>query len=177
MTEIKGILGEKLGMTQIFQDTRAIPVTVIQAGPCVVAQVKTKANDGYDAVQLVFGATRPRSVTKPMQGHFDKNDAEPGRHVVELRTEDASSYEPGQEIRVDLFQPGDLVDAVGVSKGKGVLRTDEAARVRGTGRIPRHPAQASLARFHRSLRHPSRVFKGHAHGRPPRELARHRAEP
>ena len=68
MTEIRGILGEKLGMTQIFQDTRAIPVTVIQAGPCVVAQVKTKANDGYDAVQLVFGKTRPRSVTKPTCG-------------------------------------------------------------------------------------------------------------
>ena len=76
MSDVRGILGEKLGMTQIFQDTRAIPVTVIQAGPCVVAQVKTKSSDGYDAVQLAFGSTRPRDVTKPMQGHFDKHGAE-----------------------------------------------------------------------------------------------------
>jgi large subunit ribosomal protein L3 len=160
MTEIRGILGEKLGMTQIFQDTRAIPVTVIQAGPCVVAQVKTKANDGYDAVQLVFGTTRPRSVTKPMQGHFDKNGAEPGRHVVELRTEDASSYEPGQEIRVDLFQPGDLVDAVGVSKGKGFSGPMKRHGFAGLG------ASHGTQRKHRSpgsigaCATPSRVFKG-----------------
>jgi large subunit ribosomal protein L3 len=155
---VKGILGEKLGMTQIFSDTRAIPVTVIQAGPCIVAQVKTKASDGYDAVQLVFGAIR--SVTKPMQGHFDKHEAAPGRHVVELRTEDASGYEPGQQIRVDIFQPGDLVDAVGVSKGKGFTGPMKRHGFSGLG------ASHGTQRKHRSpgsigaCATPSRVFKG-----------------
>ena len=106
MTEIKGILGEKLGMTQIFQETRAVPVTVIKAGPCFVAQVKTKETDGYDAVQLAFTEPRRGAVTKPMQGHFDAHGGQPGRHVVELRTDDASSYAPGQEIRADAEHVG-----------------------------------------------------------------------
>src|SRR6266516_3224647 len=99
MSDVRGILGEKLGMTQIFQDTRAIPVTVIRAGPCVVAQVKTKSSDGYDAVQLAFGSTRPRDVTKPMQGHFDNHGAAPSRHVVALRPDDAPVSTPGQGLR------------------------------------------------------------------------------
>ena len=119
MAETKGILGTKLGMTQIFDDTRAVPVTVIKAGPSVVSQVKTKETDGYDAVQLSFGTVRPRDLTRPMKGHFESHDAAPGRHVVELRTDDAGSYEPGQEITVDVFSPGDRVDVVGVSKGHG----------------------------------------------------------
>ena len=119
MSQIKGILGEKLGMTQIFEETRAVPVTVIKAGPCFVAQVKTKETDGYDAVQLAFVEPRSGRVTKPMQGHFDANGGQPGRHVVELRTDDASSYTPGQEIRADVFSVGERADVVGVSKGKG----------------------------------------------------------
>jgi large subunit ribosomal protein L3 len=91
MAEIKGILGTKLGMTQIFDDTRAIPVTVIKAGPCFVAQVKTEEKDGYSAVQLAFGATRPNGLTKPEQGHFDKHGGQTGRNVVEIRTDDRSS--------------------------------------------------------------------------------------
>jgi large subunit ribosomal protein L3 len=160
MSDIKGILGEKLGMTQIFQDSRAIPVTVIQAGPCVVAQVKTKQSDGYDAVQLAFGATRTRDVTKPMKGHFDKHEAEPARHLVELRTDDATTYTAGQELRVDMFQPGDRVDAVGVSKGRGFTGVMKRHGFAGLG------ASHGTQRKHRSpgsigaCATPSRVFKG-----------------
>ena len=128
MTPIKGILGEKLGMTQIFEETRAVPVTVIKAGPCFVAQVKTKETDGYDAVQLAF-AERAHP-NKPMQGHFDAHGGDVGRHVVELRTDDASSYTPGQEIRADVFAAGERADVVGVSQGQGVRRRHEASRVR-----------------------------------------------
>ncbi|MDP9331443.1 MAG: 50S ribosomal protein L3 [Actinomycetota bacterium] len=160
MSEVKGILGQKLGMTQIFQETRAIPVTVIQAGPCLVAQVKTEARDGYNAVQLVFGQTRPRDVTKPMQGHFDKHGAEPGRHVVELRTDDASTYTQGQQIHADVFQPGDRIDAVGVSKGKGfsgpMKRHGFAGLGAGHGTQRKHRAPGSIG----ACATPSRVFKG-----------------
>jgi len=160
MSDIKGILGEKLGMTQIFQETRAIPVTVIQAGPCVVAQVKTKMSDGYDAVQLAFGTARPRGVTKPMQGHFDKHDTEPARHVVELRTDDASTYTAGQELRADVFQPGDRVDAVGVSKGKGfsgpMKRHGFAGLGASHGTQGKHRSPGSIG----ACATPSRVFKG-----------------
>jgi large subunit ribosomal protein L3 len=160
MTDVKGILGQKLGMTQIFQDTRAIPVTIIQAGPCLVAQVKTIANDGYDAVQLVFGTIKATGVTKPMKGHFDKNNVEAGRHVVELRTDDASSYTPGQEVRVDLFQAGELVDAVGVSKGKGFAGPMKRHGFKGLGASHgtqrKHRAPGSIG----ACATPSRVFKG-----------------
>jgi large subunit ribosomal protein L3 len=160
MTEIKGILGEKLGMTQIFQETRAVPVTVIKAGPCFVAQVKTKETDGYDAVQLAFTEPRRGAVTKPMQGHFDAHGGQPGRHVVELRTDDASSYEPGQEIRADVFSAGDRADVVGVSKGKGFSGTMKRHGFGGLG------ASHGTQRKHRSpgsigaCATPSRVFKG-----------------
>ena len=160
MTDVKGILGQKLGMTQIFQDTRAIPVTIIQAGPCLVAQVKTMAIDGYDAVQLVFGSIRAKSVTKPMKGHFDKGEVEPGRHVVELRTDDAASYTLGQEVRVDLFQPGELVDAVGVTKGKGFAGPMKRHGFKGLGASHgtqrKHRAPGSIG----ACATPSRVFKG-----------------
>ena len=112
---VKGILGTKLGMTQIFDETRAVPVTVIQAGPCVVAQIKTQARDGYNALQLAFGEIRASQVTKPMKGHYDATSAEPRRHLVELRTDDAGSYEQGQELRADVFSAGDVVDVVGVA--------------------------------------------------------------
>ncbi len=119
MTSVKAILGQKLGMTQIFDDGRAVPVTVLQAGPCVVAQVRTSARDGYTAVQLGFGELAPRKATKPAKGHAAKAGIDPVRHLVELRTDDAEAYAPGQEIKADVFAPGDFVDVVGVSKGKG----------------------------------------------------------
>ena len=112
MPEFKGILGEKLGMTQIFDDARAVPVTVIKAGPCFVAQVKSPATDGYSAVQLAFGVVRDGKLNKPAAGHFAKHGDKPGRFVVELRTDDAASYTPGQELRADVFQPGDHADVV-----------------------------------------------------------------
>src|SRR6058998_342091 len=106
MAEAKGILGTKLGMTEIFtEDSRAVPVTVIQAGPCVVTQVKTLERDGYQAVQLAYAeATRGRT-TKPMEGHFKAAGVKPQGYVVELRTDGAASFEPGQELRADIFAP------------------------------------------------------------------------
>ena len=160
MAETTGILGTKLGMTQIFDDTRAVPVTVIKAGPSFVSQVKTKETDGYDAVQLAFGTVRPRDLTRPMKGHFESHDATPGRYVVELRTDDAASYEPGQEITVDVFSPGDRVDVVGVSKGKGfagVMKRHGFSGLsssHGTERKHRSPGAIGACAT------PSRVFKG-----------------
>ena len=160
MAEIKGILGTKLGMTQIFDDTRAIPVTVIKAGPCFVAQVKTEEKDGYSAVQLAFGATRPNGLTKPEQGHFDKHGCQTGRHVVEIRTDDAGSYEPGQELRADVFEAGERADVVGVSKGKGfagVMKRHGFSGLsssHGTERKHRSPGAIGACAT------PSRVFKG-----------------
>jgi large subunit ribosomal protein L3 len=160
MAEIKGILGTKLGMTQIFDDTRAIPVTVIKAGPCFVAQVKTEERDGYSAVQLAFGATRPNGLTKPEQGHFDKHGGQTGRHVVEIRTDDAGSYEPGQELRADVFEAGERADVVGVSKGKGfagVMKRHGFSGLsssHGTERKHRSPGAIGACAT------PSRVFKG-----------------
>ena len=119
MTDVKGIVGEKLGMTQLFVETRAVPVTVIKAGPCVVAQIRTREVDGYDAVQLAYGQLPERHVNQPTKGHFEKAGAEPARHLVELRTDDAGSYAPGQAVTADVFDAGDTVDVVGVSKGKG----------------------------------------------------------
>jgi large subunit ribosomal protein L3 len=160
MAEIKGILGTKLGMTQIFDDTRAIPVTVIKAGPCFVAQIKTEEKDGYSAVQLAFGATRPNGLTKPEQGHFDKHGGQTGRHVVEIRTDDAGSYEPGQELRADVFEAGERADVVGVSKGKGfagVMKRHGFSGLsssHGTERKHRSPGAIGACAT------PSRVFKG-----------------
>jgi large subunit ribosomal protein L3 len=160
MAEVKGILGEKLGMTQIFDDTRAVPVTVIKAGPCFVAQVKTREHDGYDAVQLAYAEPRRNDLTQPMRGHFDAHGGHPGRHVVELRTDDAASYEPGQELRADVFAAGERADVVGVSKGKGFAGTMKRHGFGGLG------ASHGTERKHRSpgsigaCATPSRVFKG-----------------
>jgi large subunit ribosomal protein L3 len=160
MTQTKGILGEKLGMTQIFQDTRAVPVTVVKAGPCFVAQIKNLERDGYEAVQLAFVEPRRNGVTKPMQGHFDANGGQPGRHVVELRTDDAATYSPGQELKADLFSIGDRADVVGVSKGKGfsgVMKRHGFGGLsssHGTQRKHRSPGSIGACAT------PSRVFKG-----------------
>ncbi len=160
MGDVKGILGEKLGMTQIFDDTRAIPVTVIKAGPCYVTQVKSADSDGYLAVQLAFGETRPRGVSRPMKGHFDAHGGKAGRYVVELRTDDAASYSPGQEIKADIFAPGERTDVVGVSRGKGFAGTMKRHGFGGLG------ASHGTERKHRSpgaigaCATPSRVFRG-----------------
>jgi large subunit ribosomal protein L3 len=159
MANVKGILGEKLGMTQVFtEEGRAVPVTVIKAGPCSVVQVKTMERDGYPAVQLALGtANRPG---KPLAGHFQKAGAEPGRYLVELRTDDASSYEPGQSVTVDVFQAGDRADVVGVSKGKGFAGPMKRHGFAGLG------ASHGTERKHRSpgaigaCATPSRVFRG-----------------
>jgi large subunit ribosomal protein L3 len=160
MAETKGIVGEKLGMTQIFVDTRAVPVTVIKAGPCVVTQVRTQEADGYDAVQFAYGTVRPRDVSKPERGHFDKAGVEPMRHLVELRTGGEGTYELGQQVTADTFDPGEKVDVVGVSKGKGfsgVMKRHGFAGLRGShGVHKKHRSPGAIG----ACATPSRVFKG-----------------
>lgn len=120
----KAILGRKLGMTQIFGDNgRVIPVTVIEAGPCVVIQKKTIEKDGYDAVQVGFQEIRERLVNKPMQGHFNKSGVTLRRFVKELRLENSNEYQVGQEIKAETFAAGEKVDVSGISKGKGFQGT------------------------------------------------------
>ncbi len=160
MTDVKGIVGEKLGMTQLFVETHAVPVTVLKAGPCVVAQIRSQETDGYDAVQLAYGQLAPRHVNKPTKGHFDKAGTEPTKHLVELRTDDAGSYEIGQHVTADTFSVGDTVDVVAVSKGKGFSGVMKRHGFRGLG------AGHGVERKHRSpgaigaCATPSRVFKG-----------------
>ena len=116
----KGIIGKKLGMTQIFTETGAVvPVTVIEAGPCVVAQKKTTENDGYDAVQLGFEDASPKNVNKPEKGHFEKAGVPAKKHLKEFRFEDAAKYNVGDVIAADTFAQGDKVDVTGITKGHG----------------------------------------------------------
>ncbi len=115
----EGILGKKIGMTRIFQEGQAVPVTVIEAGPCVVIQVKTKESDGYEAIQVGFSPLRESRANKPVKGHFAKADAPPLKYLREFRVDQASEYKVGQQIQLDLFQDGDVVDVIGTSKGKG----------------------------------------------------------
>src|SRR3954469_21263314 len=122
--QVKGVLGEKLGMTQVWDAAgKLVPVTVVQAGPCVVTQVRGGQAEGYDAVQIAYGAIDPRKVNKPLAGHFAKAGVTPRRFVVEIRTSDATEYAPGQELTAELFAPGEgevvLVDVVATSKGHG----------------------------------------------------------
>ena len=159
--QIKGLLGEKLGMTQVFdENNRIVPVTVVKAGPCVVTQVRTPERDGYSAVQLAFGAIDPRKVTKPVTGHYRAAGVTPRRHLVELRTEAASTYEVGQEIGPEVFEPGTVVDVVGTSKGKGTAGVMKRHGFHGLG------ASHGTQRKHRSpgsiggCATPGRVFKG-----------------
>lgn len=117
---VSTILGRKLGMTQIFdEDDNFVPVTVILAGPCTVSQVKTKETDGYEAVQIGFGALKPKHVNKPMAGHFAKAGVEPMKYLREVRVDDSSAYNPGDQITVEAFSETKLVDVTGISKGKG----------------------------------------------------------
>ncbi len=156
----KAILATKVGMTQIFNDDGVLtPVTVLQAGPVVVTQVKTEENDGYSAVQVGFIDKREKLVNKPMKGQFDKAGVSYKRYVRELKLEDAESYEPGQEIKVDVFEAGDKIDASAISKGKGF---QGAIRRHGLHRGP----MAHGSKYHRhagsngACSDPSRVFKG-----------------
>ena len=118
--QVKGVLGTKLGMTQVFDDNnRVVPVTVVKVGPNVVTQVRSLEQDGYTAVQLATGAIDPRKVNQPESGHFEKAGVTPRRHVAELRTSDAEEYQVGQELTAELFEDGSLVDVTGTTKGKG----------------------------------------------------------
>ena len=117
---IKGVLGEKLGMTQVWDaDNRLVPVTVIKAGPCVVTQVRSAESDGYNAIQIAFGAIDPRKVNQPTKGHFEKAGVTPRRYLAELRTSDAADYTVGQEFTAEAFESGQVVDITGKTKGKG----------------------------------------------------------
>ena len=159
--KVKGLLGTKLGMTQLWdENNRIVPVTVIQAGPCVVTQVRTPSSDGYNAVQLGFGAVKAKKVTKPDAGHFERADVTPRRHLVEIRTADAGEFTLGQELTAEVFAAADVVDVTGVSKGKG---TAGVMKRHGFGGLR---ASHGVHRKHRSpgsiggCATPGRVFKG-----------------
>ncbi|WP_020575535.1 50S ribosomal protein L3 [Actinopolymorpha alba] len=159
--EVRGLLGEKVGMTQVWDDqNRLIPVTVVKAGPCVVTQVRTPARDGYSAVQIAFGAIDPRKVNKPDQGHFAKAGVTPRRHVVELRTADAASYTAGQEITAEVFEVGEKVDVTATSKGHGfagVMKRHGFHGLRASHGVERkHRSPGSIG----ACATPGRVFKG-----------------
>lgn len=119
-TMINGILGKKLGMTQVFDESgKMVPVTVIEAGPCVVTQVKTIEKDGYEGAQVAFGDVKEKRVTKPVKGQFTKSGASPKRHIREVPVDGLEDVVLGQEIKADIFEPGDFVKVTGTSKGKG----------------------------------------------------------
>jgi large subunit ribosomal protein L3 len=159
--QMKGILGEKLGMTQVWdENNRIVPVTVVKAGPNVVTQIHTADGAGYDAVQFGFGEIDPRKVNKPLAGHFAKAGVTPRRHLVELRTSDAAEYTLGQEITAEVFEAGIKVDVTGTSKGKGFAGVMKRHNFHGLG------AGHGVQRKHRSpgsiggCATPGRVFKG-----------------
>jgi large subunit ribosomal protein L3 len=158
--QVKGILGAKLGMTQVWDNNKVVPVTVVQAGPCVVTQVRTADKDGYSAVQLAFGAISSRKVNKPEAGHFAKSGSAPRRHLVELRTTDASEYTLGQEVTADTFMAGQTIDVTGKTKGKGFAGVMKRHGFHGL------KASHGVERKHRSpgsigaCATPGRVFKG-----------------
>ena len=158
---VKGILGTKLGMTQLWdENNKIVPVTVIQAGPCVVTQVRTPETDGYNAVQLGYGAVKAKKVTKPEAGHFAKADVTPRKHLIELRTADASEFTLGQELSAEVFADGEFVDVTGTSKGKGTAGVMKRHGFAGLS------ASHGVHRKHRSpgsiggCATPGRVFKG-----------------
>ncbi len=157
----KAIIGKKIGMTQIFDENgKVIPVTVVEAGPCVVSQKKTVETDGYDALQIGFGDLRPKLVNKPMKGHFDKSNVAPKRVLKECRFEDVNVYNAGDIIKADIFEAGEQVDVVGTSKGKGyagVIKRWNFGRLKethGTGPVVRKGGSIG------ACSDPSRVFKG-----------------
>ena len=157
----KAIIGKKVGMTQIFNaDGKVIPCTVIEAGPCVVTQLKTAENDGYEAVQLGFGDLSPKHVNKPMTGHFKKNDLPFKRTLKEFRLDDISNVNVGDVLKADVFAAGDVIDVSGVSKGKGfqgAIKRHNQHRLKethGTGPVVRQAGSMGACSS------PSRIFKG-----------------
>jgi len=157
----KGILGRKLGMTQVWDsENRIVPVTVIEAGPCRVVQLKTPERDGYAAVQLAFGATKPQRLSKPELGHLAKAGADPSRDLAEMRVDDLSGYEVGQVLGADIFSAGERVDVTAVSKGKGFAGVMKRHNFKGQG------ASHGNHKSHRkpgaigACATPARVFKG-----------------
>ena len=160
-TDKKGILGEKLGMTQVWdENNRVVPVTVVKAATNIVTQVRTPEVDGYSAVQLAFGQIDPRKVTRPMLGHFAKAGVTPRRHVVELRYDNASEYELGQELSADTFAAGDIIDVTGVTRGKGFAGTMKRHGFSGVsashGAHRNHRKPGSIG----ACATPGRVFRG-----------------
>ncbi len=158
---VTGLLGAKLGMTQVWDDAgRLVPVTVVQVPPNVVTQVRTPERDGYAAVQLAFGAIDPRRVTQPVTGHFEAAGATPRRHIAEVRTADAGQYSLGQELTVDVFAAGQVIDVVGTTRGKGTAGVMKRHGFHGVG------ASHGAHRNHRKpgsiggASTPGRVFKG-----------------
>lgn len=155
----KGILGKKLGMTELFDEQgRAIPLTVIEAGPCVVVQKKTVQTDGYNALQVGFGEVKERNLNKPAKGHFSRVNVKPRRYLRELRLDQVEDYSVGQEIKADIFAAGDRVDVIGITKGKGFAG---GVKRWGFGRGP----MAHGSKYHRGpgslqSRDAARVFKG-----------------
>lgn len=157
----RGILGQKLGMTQVWDaHNRAVPVTVIQAGPCRVVQVKTPERDGYSAVQLAFGEVRPRRLNKPEVGHLRKAGLAPARRLAELRVDDSSAFAVGQVIAADVFAAGEKVDVTGISKGKGfsghIKRHNFKGQGAAHGNHKKHRAPGAVG----ACATPARVFKG-----------------
>ena len=158
---IKGLLGTKLGMTQVWdEDNKLIPVTVVKADPNVVTQLRSEETDGYTAVQIAYGQIDPRRVTKPLAGHFEKAGVTPRRHLVELRTADAAEYSLGQDVTVEVFEAGQKVDVVGTTKGKGFAGAMKRHGFAGQGAA--HGNQASHRRVGSigACATPGRVFKG-----------------
>jgi large subunit ribosomal protein L3 len=157
----RAIVGEKVGMTQIWDDQhRAVPVTMLRVAPVRVVQVKTPEREGYSALQVTWGFRRSSTLSKPEQGHFDKAGVDPGRRLVELRLDDTSSFEVGQQLTADLLQPGELVDATAVSKGKGFAGAMKRHNFKGQGAShgnhKKHRSPGSIG----ACATPSRVFKG-----------------
>lgn len=160
-SSIKGVLGKKLGMTQVFDaNNKMVPVTVVEAGPCVVTQIRTPEKDGYSAVQIAFGAIDPKKITKPLAGHFAKAGVTPRRSVAELRTLDTTNYTVGQELGASVFAAGELVGATGTSTGKGTAGVMKRHGFGGLG------SSHGVDRKHRmpgsigACSTPGRVFKG-----------------
>lgn len=159
--EIKGILGTKLGMTQVFdEDNRVVPVTVVEAGPCVVTQIRTEETDGYTAIQIAYGEIDPRKANKPAAGHFKKAGVTPRRHVAEIRMDDVSAYEVGQEVTASIFDGIEFVDVTGTSKGKGFAGGMKRHGFAGQGAS--HGNQAAHRRVGGigACATPGRIFKG-----------------
>lgn len=159
--QIKGVLGEKLGMTQVFDDAgRIVPVTVVKAGPCVVTRVRTPDTDGYSAVQLGFGQIDPRKVNKPLGDYLRKHGITPRRYFAEVRTDDASEYTLGQEVSAEAFEAGQRVDVTGTSKGKGTAGVMKRHGFHGLsathGTQRKHRSPGSIG----GCATPGRVFKG-----------------